>query len=231
MPTFPRSVFLAFVFLTCLAAAPVLRLEVSNNAAVIPVPDGAPGDLNAAAGVITISTPVGNWPVVVATGYGAPTMGSALAPLMDLNVVAVTSSSNPGPLTLILFQEGNSGPAALSAQSTMGGTLSGGSSPLVTFTSCIAETSAPFTCLSSQVLGPFGPGAFAGTTSGILSNPNGNYVALQMVTIQMNGPGSASFDFEFSILETSIPEPSALALSAAGLLLLLTRRTVTRFRR
>jgi SdrD B-like domain len=79
-------------------AVPTMRLSADGGATWTVVTDGGPLDVNPTVGFITFIGPVGGWTVNVASGFGAPVIGSATAPTMDVDTVNQSS----GPATLIV---------------------------------------------------------------------------------------------------------------------------------
>ena len=207
-------------------AAFILRLDDPNTAAVeVTVIDQGAGDINPVAGVITFSGSVGAYAVNVSTGVSKPTLGSALAPSMDLNSIDVTTGSG-GLLNVFLTDTGFTGSGQLTMAS--GGTTAGS----VTYAAWMDLSNVEFG-MGSQIgiLGPFGAGAFSGTTMGPGAG-SAPYSLTERVSIVHTGNGATSFDATL-VLTTSdvslIPEPvtpALLGLALVGVAVFARRRTV-----
>ena len=184
-------------------------LSLSDGVTTVVVTDGLAGDLNPAAGVVTFSGAVGNFAINVSTGITYPVLGSPTSPDMDLNSVNVTSPTGGGTLTIKFSEIGFSSPLGFTA--AIGGTIgAGGSLSYNTFLSSTNALFAQTTPLTNQ--GPFGPGAFSGTTSG-LAGGAGPFSLTQVVTVSLPNSGTAT-SFNASL---AVPEPASLLLLGAGL--------------
>ncbi len=159
------------------------------------------------AGVISFngSLGAGLWVLNVTTGSSKPLSGSATAPKMDLNSVNISSAA--GTLT-IKFTDTNFGPLDGTIANGIGGTTEG----TVTAMQLHDAANGEFTGGTIANLGPFGPGAFSGSTTSSLVNDAGPFSLTEVVTINHTGAGTTSFDYS-----TSVPEPSILLLLGSGL--------------
>ena len=207
-----RSMAVAVVAALALMAVPVgatpLTLTLSDGSNTVTVQDGGAGDSNSASGAVTWIGNLGVWVVNVSTGIGAPAVGTAYWPVLDLN--SVNMSNAAGTLTLLLTQGGFASPPPLGFMFNIGGTTNG----TVTAYACAGVTLG--NCEDVQ-LGPFNPvgsTAFSGSTSFPFANPDEDYQVGIKVVIHHDSGTLSSFDAEVQ----PVPEPGTYALIGAGLL-------------
>jgi hypothetical protein len=164
---------------------------------LITVYDGGIGDLDPRNGIILYSGGVGDWLVNITTGLSYPILGSQNRPEMDLNSIYVSSNSG-GTLHLQLIDSGFNHFGMGEFQ--VGGT-SGGSIELAAY-----YGSNP---IGSQF--DFGPGAFSGTTLGLVFGSSPYSMTIDAV-ITHTGSSATSFDAHLAV-----PEPGTLLFLGAGL--------------
>jgi hypothetical protein len=194
----------------------VPMLTLTSGATVVTITDGGAGDSNGIAGVITYIGAVGaNWVLNVTTGMSKPFSGTVAAPKMDLNTVN-TTSVGAGTLTIEFTDTGfgTTPPTGLAVEALIGGTVlskAGSSISYKTYADAANVAFAQTTLLTS--LGPFGPGAFSGSTISSTYPGSLPFSITQVLTITHGGTGTSSLDAELQ----TVPEPSALLLLGSGL--------------
>jgi hypothetical protein len=195
-------------------AIPMLKLD--DGITSITIEDGGAGDQLATPGVVSYIGSVGNFILNVTTGVTKPVIGSVTDPKLDLNSINIASGSG-GTLTISFTETGFSSKEFTSGfgfYSLVGGTISAGG--IVEFQTYWDQGDTAFvtTNLLSE-LGPFGVGAFSGTSASVeFPYPNNPFSLTVVATINLSKPGYASFDAEVS----PVPEPAAMFLVGAGLI-------------
>ncbi|NWF55905.1 MAG: PEP-CTERM sorting domain-containing protein [Syntrophaceae bacterium] len=190
-------------------------LTIGFNDGVNPgfyVADNSLQDSNPLVGVVTFIGSIGNWAVNVTTGISKPIIGSASSPQIDFNSVNVTSSGG-GNLIFGMVDSGftgpisggNAGPFTFNVGGTTQGTVSflafGNISPGDNFSG-----------ITIASLGPFGAGAFSGTTQGGFPAVSPFGIGI-VATITHTGNQATSFDASLSV-----PEPAVLILLGSALI-------------
>jgi len=184
-----------------------------NSAGTLVLTGSASGTAtaNLALGVFTFNGTVGNYVVNVSTGEGSP-----LEPIgaLDLNSVN-TSGASAGPLKIEWSENGIT--ATFPAwDMAWGGTLASGVGASVSNTAFQDNSNAFFgTMHPIGTIGPFGPGAFSGATTGSVAGVTAPYSLSEV--INLSGVGATNYSGDSSL--TPVPEPSAVALLGAALLL------------
>lgn len=198
---------LAAVLLVAGAAQALLQMRLTEGANTVTVTD-SDGD-----GVVTYIGAVGAFNVNISSGLSKPLLGGPLSADMDLSSANV--SNQAATLTIELTDTDFSlpnYPAVLT--SAVGGTAQGTAS----FDVYANSDNAAFSTagdLASASLGPFGPGAFSGTTSTLGTGTNG--FSMTMVASVTHGAGVKSTSFDHSVQFQSVPEPSSLAMLLPGI--------------
>jgi hypothetical protein len=201
-------------------AIPVLSLQVDFGPPTMCI-DQTACDANGSAGAITFSGSLpGGFTVNVTTGITTPVLPGTE---MDLNSINVQATGGIHDLVIQFSETGFTD--LLGFVLTMGGTLTGAAGSSLTATAYFDDT-VPNGTFSHETLiatiGPFGPGAFAGSvTSGVASAAP--YTLTQQLALHTTGPATLSVDFDLKasepVEEPPIPEPASGALFAAGALI------------
>lgn len=175
--------------------------------------DNVINDINPLVGVVTYSGSIGNWIVNVTTGVSKPIFpNTPNSAAMDLNSVNV-SSSNGGTLVIELFDDYVLPITA--AGNILHGEIGGTTSGTVDFLKFYESLGTNSVTLGTIHLGPFGPGAFAGSQS-VLVPAIGSFSMKDVVTIT-HGEGINSSSFDAYNEVNPVPEPGTLILIGAGL--------------
>lgn len=199
----------AVAFSSVALAVPTLR--ISDGTTTVQVVDGGTQDTSGVAGSVGFNGSVGDFQVVMTTGFTKPLIGTANLPEIDLNSIQATSSA-AGILT-ISFSEtdflGGGNPTVFSS-GIGGGSLQG----TVAFSAYVDDGNALFG-EGTQVanIGPLGlSNNFSGGDTGI-ATVTGPFSITQVVKVDHLAGTSSSFN-----ATTSVPEPATLMLLGAGLL-------------
>jgi hypothetical protein len=190
----------------------VMTLDNPATAGIdVSVTDNGAGDLNPVVGVIVYTGAVGAFPVNVTSGVSKPIISNPPGVGdLDLNSVSI-NTGGAGTLVITLTDTDYTGVASL-LEMDVGGTLSAPAGSSLLFQGFLDPANAQNPLAPQLALGPFGPGAFAGSTSAAVS-AIGPYSLATRATLVFTGTGTASFDVALS----AVPEPTTLALFGLGL--------------
>jgi len=174
-------------------------------------------------GVITVSTAIGGYTVLVNTSQSKPALGSATAPQLDITftVTSGTATPDPGDIFLILSDNGFSttNPSQFTLHldgngsgspnaGTVGARAWGGSSNNVRDFS-LANLFANTGLLSAN-------GSFNSTLTGFFGPSVDPYSLMIAVQLNRNGAGTTTGDLNLTV--SSVPEPASMMLLGTGLL-------------
>jgi len=200
----------------------VPSLFLSDGTTSVTIVDGGPGDLSPTVGLVLFAGSVGSWEFNVSTGVSDPVFGPPF-PHMDLNSIDINAAGSATSLT-VMFTDTDFAPFTGGLAATIGGTIGSGGS--LSYDVFVDAGNAPFglTTLAFSV-GPFGPGAFAGSDSGAVSLGSPFSVTQRVILGPVSAPSSMSFNAELQ--PVLVPEPASLMLLGGGLmgLTLLRRRS------
>ena len=171
------------------SAVPVLTIYDGVNA-LISISDNGTGDEDATVGAVQWSDSIGVWTINLDLGLTKPLLGSATAPDMDLSFVAY--STGAGKLWVSLSDNGFNYNGSLIDE--IGGTTAGTVTDYVVEGYTTLDENLNITygnVVASQ--GPFGPGAFSGTTYGSVSLDAETWLTIAVV-IEHDGSGITTGD-------------------------------------
>jgi hypothetical protein len=226
MSLMSRTAFSIGVALVCASAstaiAAPISLQFSSGATTITVNDGDPNDQDPADGAVKYVGSVGSWNLTVGTGLGPDVLGPAT---MSLSSVSLAAFGSADPLTVLLTQTDLMTAVTGFGLEFDGDVVHGGA---VSYFAYADDANAAFG--QSQLigtLGPYGQGAFSGSTSGSVS-VSGPYSLTQMLTMNGGGsvgPGSNTLYHGNAQLNPQlqdehierVPEPLSLTLFGSGL--------------
>ena len=203
-------------------ATPTLSFQVDGGP-ITTCADNAACDANGALGIVTYTLPLsGGFTVNVTVGITKPVFGGSH---MDLNSVVVQTTGGTHDLKMGFSETGFSLVGGLTG--TVGGALMFGAGSTVSAQGFYDTTNTLFGAggALSFTIGPFGPGAFAGTVTG--PGPSAQpYSLTQFVNVHTVGAGTLSYDFDMHV----VPEPANAMLMGVGVIILATVSAIRRKR-
>jgi len=161
--------------------------------------DNGSGDSNPAVGVIQFTGSIGVWNLTITNGFTKPFIGGATHPQMDLGFQV--NSVGAGTLRITFSDFGFTFGGV--ATDLFGGTTAGTVDDFIDING---------SHVAGLHLGPFGPGAFSGTTSGAITLAPADVLGLE-VDITHTGAGFSSGDKELTTPDSG----SAVALFGIAL--------------
>src|SRR6185295_8455503 len=182
--------FLVVIAVLVVGQAPaqaVPSLFLSDGVTSVTIVDGGVGDLSPIAGLVLFSGSVGSWEFNVATGVSDPVLPAPF-PHMDLNSIDINTAGSATSLTVMLTDT-DFGPFTGNLMASIGGTIGLGGS--LSYDVFVDAGNTAFG-LTTPVLsvGPFGPGAFAGSDTGAVSLGSPFSVTQRVILGPVSGPSS-----------------------------------------
>ena len=184
MKTFIK--LLAITVACCAVSAyAVPTLTIFDGTTTVTITDGSSGDSCPDLGCVTWIGTIGVWNINVDTGLTKPIIGDPNNLDMDLSFVAHSTAT--GNLSITWSDDGYT--LSRGVIDGIGGTTDGSVSDNVLINGGAVLS-----------LGPFGPGAFSGTTTGNITLNPADVIAMQ-VLITQNGSGSSTGDKNLKVPE------------------------------
>jgi hypothetical protein len=191
------------------SAVPMLRL--SSEGHTVTVTDNGAGDLSDTDGLVLFYGSLPGWSINITSGFSKPLLGSALQPILDLASANFTSYGGASALEIWLTDTDFAPTSSAHTMAGIGGTTDG----TVTYQAYYDSTNTAFGTGNLLADMSFSNWAFSGSEGGSLTalNPFS-------LTLYVNILHDAALPFRLTSFDASVkvPEPTALALFAAGVL-------------
>ena len=177
---------------TALSSSAALKLRISDGtpAGTVIIEDQGPDDFLPIVGVVAFSSPIGtNWITTFSSGTSKPVIGSAAAPRLDLQNLAISSASG-GTLTIEVTDTGftAAGPGSMNIGGNAGGSVS--------FRLFTDNANGEFSHASPvTVLGPFAGNAFS-QSQPVVVTATTPYSASFLLTITHAASAATGLDAE-----------------------------------
>lgn len=195
-------------------------MAITSTALAIPtlvISDGTTTtSLTSASGIVNYSNTSldGFWSVVISTGETKPALGTATAPVFDLNVQATSLAGSTGHNLVVTFSDNNFGPLSGTELAQISGHLVSGTAGAVTyktFSDAGNTTGATTTQLttSGSLSGPTYNNTASGPISGTL------FSITQQVTVS-GGAAGGSYSLDASL--STVPDGGATIALLGGAL-------------
>jgi hypothetical protein len=191
---------------------------------LVVIADNGAGDTDLTVGLIVtaaISPSVTSpWTITLAAAISKPVIGGPNSAELHLNGVAV--SSGAGLLYIDASDTGYTLPGPPPGVGTLTSAIGGTTAGSVFYQEILDPDDLNFYDLvlpadgdeTVNTIGPLGPGAFAGTDTGLFVNDGTSFSLSELVDILHGGAGVTSFDADSIAV---VPAPSALLLVGIGL--------------
>jgi len=201
----------AALLLGPLSASAVPMLRLSSQGHTVTVTDNGAGDSSADDGLVLFYGSLPGWNINITSGFSKPLLGSASEPILDLASANFSSYGGASALEIWLTDTDFAPAPSAPTMAGIGGTTDG----TVTYRAYYDSTNTAFGTGNLLADMSFSDWAFSGSAGGSLAALNPFSLTLYVSILHNSALPSRITSFDASV---KVPEPTTLALFAAGLL-------------